>query len=485
MSLSSILNPSITGHRGKCYLMCCAGGVSKTKRNEELDNTEVFMMAFFRDCFARIINHWAGKVTILVLTFAYLGIGIWGCIGLNQGLERKNLAADDSYVGDFYNAEDIYFHKYDFQVQVVVHSEIDSKEKADHVNELITELEQTEYFVGGKSTSSWLRDYQAYCNKTGYQIDYSNLFDSYFNSFLQQPAYQGYKNDVLVDTNIFRFIVTSNFSEGTEGERLMMLKSREVAANYPDLGVTVYSPLFIFTEQYVAVFPNTIQNMIIAVISMLCVSLLLIPHPVVSIWVTLSIASICCGVVGYMALWEVSLDAVSMINIIMCIGFCVDFSAHITYAFVTSQSQTRKERVKDALYALGLPLLQASISTILALTPLAASFAYTFRTFFKIMFLVILFGMLHGLFVIPVLLSMLGPTGTECGDSGQTNLNPTGEVVPVECPDLKKVRTIENGSPTKGIDTEISDTENANVENGKVKKGCICFCSWHAQAYFF
>jgi len=37
------------------------------------------------------------------------------------------------------------------------------------------------------------------------------------------------------------------------------------------------------------------------------------------------------GVVGYMALWDISLDPVSMITIIMSIGFAIDFSAHITY----------------------------------------------------------------------------------------------------------------------------------------------------------
>ena len=143
------------------------------------------------------------------------------------------------------------------------------------------------------------------------------------------------------------------------------------------------------------------------------------PHPVVSVWITLSIVSICVGVVGFMALWQGSVDAVSMINLIMCIGFCVDFSAHITYAFVTYEKRARSERVADALYALSLPNLQGSVSTILAVCPLGASFAYIFRTFFKVMFLVILFGTLHGLFILPALLSLIGPQGSECGSSSE------------------------------------------------------------------
>lgn len=38
--------------------------------------------------------------------------------------------------------------------------------------------------------------------------------------------------------------------------------------------------------------------------------------------------------IGYMTLWAVNLDAISMITIIMSIGFAVDLTAHISYACV-------------------------------------------------------------------------------------------------------------------------------------------------------
>ena len=58
-----------------------------------------------------------------------------------------------------------------------------------------------------------------------------------------------------------------------------------------------------------------------------------------------------------MTLWGVNLDAVSMISIIMSIGFAVDLSAHIIYAFVTSHGDT-KQRVIGALETLGWPIFQ-------------------------------------------------------------------------------------------------------------------------------
>lgn len=55
-----------------------------------------------------------------------------------------------------------------------------------------------------------------------------------------------------------------------------------------------------------------------------------------------------------------------MITIIMSIGFSVDYSAHITYGYVVSIKTTPTERIGEALGALGWPLFQGAISTILA-----------------------------------------------------------------------------------------------------------------------
>ena len=70
------------------------------------------------------------------------------------------------------------------------------------------------------------------------------------------------------------------------------------------------------------------------------------------------------GVIGYMTWWGVRLDGVALINLIMCIGFSVDFSAHICYHYLTAgeNGNTRpKERIQDSLYSLGIPIVQVNI----------------------------------------------------------------------------------------------------------------------------
>ncbi|KAB7502771.1 Patched domain-containing protein 4 [Armadillidium nasatum] len=87
----------------------------------------------------------------------------------------------------------------------------------------------------------------------------------------------------------------------------------------------------------------------------------------------------------------------------------VDFSAHISYAYLTAKVDTPNERVKECLFTLGLPIIQGGISTIIGVIALTFAPSYIFLTFFKIVFLVIFFGIMHGIFLLPVLLSLLGP----------------------------------------------------------------------------
>lgn len=161
--------------------------------------------------------------------------------------------------------------------------------------------------------------------------------------------------------------------------------------------------------QFELVRPTSIQCMVLAAMVMMVVSLLFIPNVLCCFWVAFSVISIETGVVGYMALWGVSLDSISMINLIMCIGFSVDFTAHICYAYMSSKAKEPEERVRECLYALGLPIMQGAMSTILGVMVLYWAGSYIFLTFFKTVFLVIFFGAMHGILLLPVLLSLFGP----------------------------------------------------------------------------
>lgn len=131
-----------------------------------------------------------------------------------------------------------------------------------------------------------------------------------------------------------RFMIQGAKIYDSNQEQIFVEELRAVCHGSP-FNVTVFHPFFIFFDQFLMVFPTTIQCVSVAAVIMMIVSLLLIPNPICSLWVAFSILSIELGVVGFMTLWNVNLDSISMINLIMCIGFSVDFSAHISYHFMS------------------------------------------------------------------------------------------------------------------------------------------------------
>ncbi|XP_018596561.2 patched domain-containing protein 3-like [Scleropages formosus] len=390
------------------YSICCTGGTyDRNTGTEEIQPVNNFFLKYYGPF---LTKPWT--VFFVVLLYAgYLSVSIYGCFQIKEGIDLRNLAADDSYVVNYYNDEKEYFTEYGPNVMIVVTDEFPYWNKTARVS-LTRSLEKflNLPFVDKSLFLSWLDNYELYANLTLLDISDETTFKINLPQFTKLNYF---KQDVNFTNNeIYAsrfFIQTVNITNAVDEEN-MLNKLRDTAkeASVDGLNFLVYHPAFIYFDQYAVVVDNTIQNILLATGAMLVVSLLLIPNPLCSLWVTFAIASVIVGVAGFMALWDVNLDSISMINLVICIGFSVDFSAHISYAFVSSTKSSAKEKAIEALFTLGYPIVQGAVSTILGIVVLSAAKSYIFRTFFKIMFLVISFGAIHGITFIPVFMTVSG-----------------------------------------------------------------------------
>ena len=213
---------------------------------------------------------------------------------------------------------------------------------------------------------------------------------------------------------------------------------RRLAASSRDLTVGVYGDFFQFAEQYDAVLPDTLLNVALATACVIVVSLLLIPEPFAALYVSLTIVSINVGIFGYMSWWSVRLDFVSMVTIVMSIGFSVDFSAHIAYHFAKEPSADVAARLRAAVYAVGLPIVQSATSTILGVLCLLLVDSYVYRSFLKTAILIVLLGTFHGLLILPVLLTFFAckPTARspQSTDSSSRGIPETVSTISISVP---------------------------------------------------
>lgn len=289
-------------------------------------------------------------------------------------------------------------------------------EVQNRINTLTGQLENTSYVTSSDYTESWLRSFLEFYERNNEYINGTINTEQSFIKVLRENwlfSSNPFSLDVKFNDNgtkilASRMLIQAVNITDTNHEKVMVQDLRQICKDSP-LNVSVFHPYFVFFDQFELIRPTSLQAMIIGAFIMMVTSFIFIPNMLCSFWVAFSVISIELGVAGYMALWDVNLDSISMINLIMCIGFSVDFTAHICYTYMASKMKTPAARVREALYSLGLPILQGSSSTILGVVALLLAQSYIFLVFFKMIFLVVFFGAMHGLFLLPVLLSMFGP----------------------------------------------------------------------------
>ena len=302
--------------------------------------------------------------------------------------------------------------------QVVVSGKYDYSNPViqEQVENLTRSLEASKYISSAPIyTESWLRSFLSYANNSATDIeirDEKTFIDVLKDVWLSPRS--SFSLDVKFDETeehiiASRFLIQAVNVSGTNQEKDMVKELRRICTESP-LNASVFHPYFVFFDQFELVKPTSIQCMVFGALIMMLISFIFIPNVLCCLWVAFCIISIELGVAGYMALWDVNLDSISMINLIMCIGFSVDFTAHICYAYMSSKQKTPEDRVKESLYSLGLPIVQGAMSTILGLIALVLAGTYIFMVFFKMVFLVIFIGAMHGMFLLPVLLSLFGPS---------------------------------------------------------------------------
>lgn len=85
-----------------------------------------------------------------------------------------------------------------------------------------------------------------------------------------------------------------------------------------------------------------------------------------------------------MECWGLTIDLVSCIGLELAAGLCVDYAAHVGHTFLVTGPGTRSERALETMQHIGPAVMYGGGSTLLAVSMLANSEAYTFQCFFKV-----------------------------------------------------------------------------------------------------
>ncbi|XP_023213024.1 patched domain-containing protein 3-like, partial [Centruroides sculpturatus] len=326
------------------------------------ENEDCFMK-FFRDTFSAFIFHPVSRVFIILLYFILLSIGIWGVMSLQEGLNVYKLNSESSEITQGFNVYYKYFTQYPFTVHVVINETLDysNPRVQESVENFMQKFYTIENIAGYEYGFSWLKYYKIFQNHSiskfslrGYYLSEKQDFMVVFrNVFLKIVGAKQFNNDIIFNHNYtdivasrFLFIAKNVTNRVTEFKIVNDLSKIAEEAPFSVVIHTIISPM---AEQGIVIRQITFQLFWITSLLIIGIFVSLIPNFHCAFIVAICVGSITAQTIGFMSLWDINLDIVSLMCLILCIGFCVNYPTHICYFFITSSQATTEEKLKDSL----------------------------------------------------------------------------------------------------------------------------------------
>ena len=266
------------------------------------------------------------------------------------------LAKDDSPLLKFLDMQEKYYEM-DIPVSIVLSGDVKYEDSIiqEEIRKLSTIVEGNKHYR--KNSSSWMEALTKFAMLRNMSITGPN-FMPVLKIFLNIPQFSGFKQDVKLSINESHVIasrITAFMKNNATStfQKNAMLTIRDDLAKKSPLGVTPITRAFIFFEQYAIIGKETLWNLVIAALAVLIVTSIFLVDCLVTFLVVGNFVALVVELFGLMYFWDVTLNGVSMITLVMAIGFAVDYSAHIAHAFVMSKEETANKRVVDAVSTLG------------------------------------------------------------------------------------------------------------------------------------
>lgn len=193
--------------------------------------------------------------------------------------------------------------------------------------------------------------------------------------------------------------------------------TREVEENQAGMKLFAYSPFYIFFVQYETIRELTFKLLAIGLICVGFISMALLGSLRNSLVFVFNLILIMITILGWMSLAEISLNAVSLVNLLICLGLSVEFSIHLFKHFNFNDVQLgngrnsyKQNRAYESLVYIGSTTLGGiTFTKLIGIGVLSFTKSKIFRVYyFKMWAGLIVIASVHALVLAPLLLGIFG-----------------------------------------------------------------------------
>lgn len=370
-----------------------------------------------------------GKALVILGSLGILAAGIHGVTQATQGFDVLDLAPDDHYSRDFTELARVYELELDTQfIPMGVYTQ-DVDYPSDAVQAQIQatdDLMLDQRFLSGP-LDSWLSSFIAWAaNGTEYSANVGTsggypvyqdraTFYEALSVFTAEEANSRFLRDIVYSTEdssvieISRSLTFLIDLTTTDNNIDALQDARDVVdLSTLDPKPFEFSPVFIFTEQFLVMYQELILNFVLALVAVAVLSLFILGNITIVVLVCVTVAIIDLELLGFVYHWGLEVNSITVIELIMAVGLVVDYTVHIVHYFLHQDPSISKDtRIAGSLGEIGPSVILGASTTFVGILPMLFANNVIFRVFFKMFLIIITFGFFHGVVFIPVALSLL------------------------------------------------------------------------------
>lgn len=436
--------------------------------------------------YSKLLNFQVYKIFVLLLSLLACGAGLWGTINIRTKFDPSLLLPPHSYLLDWIRTHKIDFPKDGWGSDIYT-GKIDPLLDLPQIDSMVKEmanLTEGEDRVL-KGIDSWWFKFKDYVQTSKGSLQptssYSELgydpqnFSLDLSNFLFSQVGARYTTNILLDGKLtcnspappiiatktgFQYDRFTGPTQHAPARRKVekVMDSHQLSSSR----TFSHSKIYAAWETDETIAKELWRNMGLAMMCVFVITLLLLANVKICVLVLLCVVLTLVDIVGMLHFWGITIDTLSCVNIVLAIGLCVDYSAHIAHAFMVAEGSAI-ERSQIALATMGPAIINGGITTFIAVVPLIFSASHVFLTFFKVFFLTVLFGLFHGIIFLPVILSWIGSASNKSTSSelGITGSNSDIETISKD----SEPKAITNGNYIPTYDS-VQDVNGKGVSNG-------------------
>ncbi|KAI9827661.1 MAG: hypothetical protein M1826_006224 [Phylliscum demangeonii] len=446
--------------------------------------TESSLQRFIRKSYTPTLLRREVKAAVVVVFFGLLTAGIALIPDMKLGLDQRIAIPSDSYLIPYFNDLDAYFETgppvYFVTRQLNISEHAHQQQVCGRfttcdlyslTNTLEQERKQSERSYIAEPAASWIDDFFFWlnpdndqCCREGGKVCFEDRdppwnitlhgmpegadFFHYLSKWIRSPSNAdcplggraAYGNAVVIDNSNLTIPAShfrtshrplKNQSDFIEAYASARRVADSISAKH-DIDVFPYSNFYIYFEQYRSIVRHTTGLLSSAMLLILVITSLFLGSLKTGLVVTGTVIMIVVDIMGAMVVAGVSLNAVSLVNLIISVGISVEFCAHIARAFsfpshgvmerAGAKYRGKNARAWAAMVNVGGSVFTGiTITKFLGVSVLAFTRSKIFEVYyFRIWLALVVLAAAHALVFLPVALSIFGGNGyvDSQGDGG-------------------------------------------------------------------